>query len=69
VKTDFDNKTAESFAVVADKTDVSETLPACPGDDSGSICLTDLKPYIDHAMAQVDSGKPSVSYKFSELTK
>jgi hypothetical protein len=67
VKLNADAKTADVYAMVADKSDIGPSLPACKDADS-SICLTDLQPYIDHAMAMTGDGKkPAATYNLVEL--
>jgi hypothetical protein len=67
LKIDIMAKTASAWGLVADKGDISPTLPACPG-ASDSICLTSLDAYVQHAMAKANaSAKPEAVYRITDL--
>jgi len=67
LKLDLPNKMAASYVAVADKSDIGPGLPACTDADS-TICLTDLKPYLDHALALMAAGaEPMTTYKLLDL--
>ncbi len=67
IKLNAGAKTADGYAMVAEKSDIGPTLPACKDADS-SICLTDIQSYIDHALGQTGEGKkPAVTYSLVEL--
>lgn len=66
VKLDAAGKSALTYVSVADKSDAGPGLELCP--DNGSICLTDLQPYVDHALKLFDAGAtPESGYQITEL--
>ncbi|HZP19177.1 MAG TPA: hypothetical protein VFB16_03130 [Bauldia sp.] len=65
VKLDAAGKKANGYAMIADKSDFGPTLKACADADT-SVCLTDLQPFIDHALPMT-AGEPMVKYDLIDL--